>query len=183
ISSTIRDITRRYLSFENSPIDVRLSAPSTPDPVLLYLHIPFCVVLCPFCSFHRVEFKRGRAETYFRALRQEILRATDAGFRFGELYIGGGTPTVMPEELNETVKLVRELHPVRRLSTEANPDDLDDERLLPLRVSGVNRLSVGVQSFDDVLLQEMRRLETFGSGALAAERLKRVRGTFGTLTG
>ena len=181
ISSTIRDITRRYLSFDSSPTDVRLSTPSTPDPVLLYLHIPFCVVLCPFCSFHRVEFKRDRTETYFRALRQEILRATDAGFHFGELYIGGGTPTVMPEELVETVKLVRELHPVRRMSTEANPDDLDDERLLPLRDAGVNRLSVGVQSFDDALLQEMRRLETFGSGALAAERLKRIRGTFETL--
>jgi coproporphyrinogen III oxidase-like Fe-S oxidoreductase len=181
ISGTIRDISRRYLSFENSPADVRLPAPSTPDPVLLYLHIPFCVVLCPFCAFHRVEFKRDRAQTYFRALRQEILRATDAGFRFGELYIGGGTPTVLPEELIETIKLVRELHPVQRISTEANPDDLDEERLLPLRNAGINRLSIGVQSFDDVLLQEMRRLGKFGSGALTAERLKRIQGTFETL--
>jgi coproporphyrinogen III oxidase-like Fe-S oxidoreductase len=139
------------------------------------------VVLCPFCSFHRVEFKRERTEAYFRTLRREIRMVTETGFRFGELYVGGGTPTVMPGELIETVRLVRELHPIARVSIETNPDDLDDERLPELQAVGVNRISVGVQSFDDDLLREMQRYEKYGSGEQIRDRLCKVRGRFDTL--
>lgn len=181
IGSFIRDIHRRYLSFGDTSAEVNLPQPEQGRTYLLYLHIPFCVVLCPFCSFHRVEFREDRALQYFRALRHEIRLATEAGFHFGELYVGGGTPTVMPGELIETVRLVRELHPVLRVSAETNPDDLDDERLPQLHQVGVNRLSVGVQSFDDQLLREMQRYEKYGSGELIRQRLKRVRGEFDTL--
>ncbi|HZW60562.1 MAG TPA: radical SAM protein, partial [Woeseiaceae bacterium] len=133
ISSTIRDISRHYLSFGTASDDVNLPAPAADRGYLLYLHIPFCVVLCPFCSFHRVEFRQPRAQAYFAALRREIRLATDLGYRFTELYVGGGTPTVMPDELLETVKLVRELHPMRRMSTETNPDDLGNDALKKLR--------------------------------------------------
>lgn len=155
--------------------------PNPDQRCLLYLHIPFCVVLCPFCSFHRVEFKEERALAYFDALRKEIQTATDAGFRFDKLYIGGGTPTVMPEQLIETIRLVRERHPVASISTETNPDDLDDEFLPELKAAGVRRLSVGVQSFDDNLLQEMGRLEKYGSGEQIRQRLRRTAGLFETL--
>lgn len=181
ISGVIRDISQRYLSFGDSPSRVQLPAPASAEPILLYLHIPFCVVLCPFCSFHRVEFKQDRTQRYFHALRQEIRKATEAGFRFSELYVGGGTPTVMPDELLETVRLVRDLHPMRQMSTETNPDDLEDDRLLQLRDAGINRLSVGVQSFDDGLLQEMQRFDKYGSGAQITERLQRIMGEFNTL--
>ena len=177
----IRDISRRYLSFRDSPADVCLPDPDKTRRYLLYLHIPFCVVLCPFCSFHRVEFKRDRAESYFEALRQEIRMATGAGYRFSELYVGGGTPTVLPDELIDTVRLVRNLHPVLRISAETNPDDLDDDKLPQLHDVGVNRLSVGVQSFDNALLKEMQRYEKYGSGEQIRRRLQRVRGTFETL--
>lgn len=181
VGSIIREINRRYLSFGDSPADIRLPLPADGKRYMLYLHIPFCVVLCPFCSFHRVEFKRERTERYFHALRREIRLASDSGFRFTELYAGGGTPTVMPGELIATVKLVRELHPVSRVSIETNPDDLDDERLPDLHDVGVNRLSVGVQSFDDDLLREMQRFEKYGSGEQILERLQRVQGQFDTL--
>jgi len=177
----IRDISRRYMSFGAADVPVDLPAADIEQRYLLYLHIPFCVVLCPFCSFHRVQFQEDRTRAYFAALRAEIQRVTDAGFRFDEVYIGGGTPTVLPEELIATVNLVRTLHPVERISVETNPDDLDDERLPQLHNVGVNRLSVGVQSFDDRLLSEMQRYEKYGSGTQIKQRLRRVTGEFETL--
>ena len=181
IGNIIARVSSRYLSFGNSPVDVSLPAPEPDRQYLLYLHIPFCVVLCPFCSFHRVEFKEDKTSRYFRMLRQEIRLATDAGFRFNELYVGGGTPTVMPDELTRTVQLVRDLHPVTAVSAETNPDDLDDDRLPQIHEAGVSRLSVGVQSFDDKLLREMQRYEKYGSSRQIIERLQKIRGKFDTL--
>lgn len=171
----------RYLTFGDSPADVGLPTPDVDRHYLLYLHIPFCVVLCPFCSFHRVEFQQDRAEQYFRALQKEIRIATDTGYRFDEMYIGGGTPTVLPDELMATVRLVRDIHPMSRVSVETNPDDLDDDKLPQLHDVGVSRLSVGVQSFDDKLLKEMQRYDKYGSGDEIRRRLNRVQGTFETL--
>ena len=171
----------RYLTFGDSSADVGLPVPAPNERYLLYLHIPFCVVLCPFCSFHRVEFKRDRAERYFHALRQEIRSVTETGYRFDEMYIGGGTPTVMPDELIATVRLVRDLHPMSRVSAETNPDDLHDSKLPQIHDAGVSRLSVGVQSFDDNLLRKMQRYEKYGSGDDMRRSLKRVQGTFETL--
>lgn len=171
----------RYLTFGDSPADVGLPVPALNKRYLLYLHIPFCVVLCPFCSFHRVEFQRNRTEQYFRALRREIRMVTEAGYRFDEMYVGGGTPTVMPDELMATIRLVRELHPMSRISAETNPDDLDDNKLPQLHDVGVSRLSVGIQSFDDNLLQEMQRYDKYGSSDEIRRRLKRAQGTFETL--
>ncbi len=104
-----------------------------------------------------------------------------AGFRFTELYVGGGTPTVLPEELKETIDLVRAQHSVTCISVETNPDDLDNERVLALRDCGVNRLSVGVQSFDNRLLKEMQRHDKYGSGEQIRRRLKAAQGHFDTL--
>lgn len=156
----------------------------TADPnrhYLLYLHIPYCTVLCPFCSFHRVKFKRNSAERYFQCLRREIELVTDAGFRFDELYVGGGTPTVLPEQLIRTIQHLRDLHPIAGISVETSPNDLDNDRLLQLREVGINRLSVGVQSFDDNLLREMQRLEKYGSGREICNHLRHMEGIFDTL--
>ena len=181
IGSYFRRSNRRYMSFTESPAGTRLPSPNPASQYTLYLHIPYCVVLCPFCSFHRVKFKRDPAKKYFQALRREIRRVTDAGYRFGELYVGGGTPTVLPGELIRTIDLVRELHPVQGISAETNPSDLTDDILRDLPGAGVSRLSVGVQSFDDELLQEMQRLEKYGSGDQIRDRLQHAQGVFDTL--
>ena len=181
IATIVRDMSRRYLSFGDTPHDIELPEPDTDRSYLLYLHIPFCVVLCPFCSFHRVEFKEDRAREYFAALRQEIHTATDAGYRFNEVYFGGGTPTVLPDELIATLTLLRDLHPIACVSIETNPDDIGDAGLSRLKEAGVNRLSVGVQSFDNTLLKEMQRYEKYGSGEQIRARLKSIAGTFDTL--
>jgi coproporphyrinogen III oxidase-like Fe-S oxidoreductase len=87
----------------------------------------------------------------------------------------------MPDELIETLHLVRDLHGAIRISVETNPDDLDDDQVPLMVEAGVNRLSVGVQSFDDQLLREMLRYDKYGSGAKIRERLERVHGTFDTV--
>ena len=147
----------------------------------LYVHIPFCEALCPFCSFHRVLHCRPQAKRYFTALRREIRLYHSAGFEFSGVYFGGGTPTVEPEELLETIALVRSCFGVGEISVETNPHDLRTQLLEQLRAGGLTRLSVGVQSFDDTLLREMDRYEKYGSGAEVADRIRGAAGYFPTL--
>jgi coproporphyrinogen III oxidase-like Fe-S oxidoreductase len=174
-------MSRRTLSFGDAPHSVTLPEPDPQYRYLLYLHIPFCVVLCPFCSFHKVEFKEQRARDYFAALRKEIAKATEAGFRFREIYVGGGTPTVLPDELSDTISMLRTEHNIDCVSIETNPDDLSDAGIFRHDGVEVNRVSVGVQSFDDYLLKQMQRFEKYGSGEEIRERLKVFAGQFDTL--
>jgi len=169
------------MRFDGDAGITHLPMPRSDRQYLLYLHIPFCIVLCPFCSFHRVEFREDRATRYFQALRREIEKAGRSGFCFSELYVGGGTPTVLPDELIATVRMVRDQHPVARVSVETNPDDLENDSLPRMRDAGVNRLSVGVQSFDDKLLKEMQRYDKYGSSERIRTRLKSAKGLFDTL--
>ena len=162
-----------------APADLVPLAPR--EPCQLYVHIPFCETLCPFCSLHRVKYREQKAHAYFDALRREILLYRDRGFRFSDVYVGGGTPTVALAELIETLGLIRSLWPVRTISVETNPAHLTEEVLEALVSAGVARLSVGVQSFDDELLREMGRYEQYGSGAQIARRLEAARGRFATL--
>ncbi len=181
ITNVVRKLSRQTLSFGDAAHSVAFPEPDPGRRYLLYLHIPFCVVLCPFCSFHRVEFKEQRAREYFTALRMEISKATDAGYRFGEVYVGGGTPTVLPEELSSTISMLRAEHDIECVSIETNPDDLSETGIHRTEEAKVNRVSVGVQSFDDSLLKEMQRYDKYGSGAQIRERLKAVAGQFDTL--
>jgi menaquinone C8-methyltransferase len=171
--------TRGFLRMEET--DGVVPAPPREDGCYLYVHIPFCEALCPFCSFHRVQHCHHQARRYFAALRQEIGLYSEAGFKFSGVYFGGGTPTIEPEELIDTIGLVRSLFPVREISVETNPHDLRPMFLEALRRSGVTRLSVGVQSFDDALLREMGRYEKYGSGAQIVEQLRGAVGMFPTL--
>jgi coproporphyrinogen III oxidase-like Fe-S oxidoreductase len=164
---------------EDEAGEVMPAAPAA--PCQLYVHVPFCEVLCPFCSFHRVRFDAAKTGRYFAALRREIQLYHDRGFRFADVYIGGGTPTVDADELIATLELLRSLSPLRAVSIETNPNHLDPVDLQRYRDAGVTRLSVGVQSFDDGLLTSMDRLDKYGNGALIRERLAAVQGVFPTL--
>jgi coproporphyrinogen III oxidase-like Fe-S oxidoreductase len=163
--------------------DDEATMPAAPQgrAMSLYLHVPFCEVLCPFCSFHRVEYRRETARRYFSALRTELRRYHEAGFVFSSVYVGGGTPTVSPPELVETLHLVRELFPVKEMSVETNPKDLRPDVVEQLKQAGVSRLSVGVQSFDDRLLREMGRFEKYGSSQEIIEHLEAAAPHFATL--
>jgi coproporphyrinogen III oxidase-like Fe-S oxidoreductase len=150
-------------------------------PTLLYVHIPFCEELCPYCSFHRVPFREDLTRRYFSALRREILMYRDLGYRFRAVYVGGGTPTVLIDELFHTLKLIRESFPVQEVSVETNPNHLVEENLRILQEARVNRLSVGVQTFDDELLKAAQRYHKYGSGEEIVGRLQSAQDRFDTL--
>ena len=174
-----RRASRTAMAFDAGPAE--LPGPPPGGEAFLYVHVPFCRVLCPFCSFHRVQYREAKAARYFQALRREIASYRDAGFRFTGAYVGGGTPTVAPGELAETLALIRESFPVREISVETNPTDLTPEVIDLLSAVGVNRVSVGVQSFDDGLLKEMERLDKYGTRAGILASLERARDRFDTL--
>lgn len=160
----------------------RCMLPQAPKhPVALYLHIPFCESLCTYCSFHRQLMDEPLARRYFKALRDQIRSVADAGWQISEVYVGGGTPTVLIDELIETLALTRELFGERPLSVETNPNHLKPDIIEPLSAIGVTRLSVGIQSFDDTLLQRMNRRACYGDSAAIAQRLAWVNTRFPTV--
>ncbi len=184
INQIVTKIAKRQfaqaLKFEEGVIP---ELPSCADdkPRLLYIHIPFCEELCPYCSFHRVRFEEGLTRKYFGALRREINLYRDKGYKFGGIYVGGGTPTVLIEELAEVLALARESFAIKEISVETNPNHLTDRNIKILQQSGVNRLSVGVQTFNDELLKKIGRYEKYGAGEVIAERLKQTMGLFDTV--
>lgn len=171
--------TRGFLKMQEA--DGRIPPPPQRGGSYLYIHVPFCAALCPFCSFHRVQHCHAQATRYFTALRREIRLYHAAGHRFGGVYFGGGTPTIEPEELQRTLALVRELFSVKEISVETNPRELKPELLQMLKAGGVTRLSVGVQSFDNRLLHEMERDEKYGTAEEIIVRLREAAGWFPTL--
>ncbi len=148
---------------------------------LLYIHIPFCESLCPYCSFHRVVYDAALARSYFDALHRELHLYRKHGFDFKGLYVGGGTPTVNLDYLEQTLGLVRELFSASEISVETNPNHLTDKTIERLKAAGTNRLSVGVQSFDDAILRRIGRYEKYGSGDRIRQRVEPLVGEFDTL--
>ncbi len=146
-----------------------------PEPVpgqayMLYMHVPFCERLCPYCSFNRFPFREDRAKPYFENMRKEMRMLKELGYDFDSVYIGGGTPTIMIDELCETIDQARDLFSIREVSSETNPNHLIPSYLEKLK-GRVQRLSVGVQSFDDDLLRQMDRYEKYGCGQEILERI------------
>lgn len=148
---------------------------------LLYLHVPFCEKLCPYCSFNRVIFEETVCRDFFKALRRELSLYKERGYGFSGIYVGGGTPTVLMEALEEILGFARECFEIHEISVETNPNHLSRKNLETLKKAGVNRLSVGVQSFDEKLLRKMDRFEKYGSGESIVEQLKSALGYFDTL--
>jgi oxygen-independent coproporphyrinogen-3 oxidase len=139
----------------------------------LYVHIPFCVRKCHYCGFYSTTQVNLQSDEYLDALRLET-----AGYRqafdhrvFETVYIGGGTPTVLSsEQLNTLISTIREHFHVSRdaeWTIEANPNTVFLHQFSELRESGINRLSLGVQSFNDGVLQTLGRLHSAESAAKA----------------
>ena len=164
-----------------SPVIIPREEDTATLPKMLYLHIPFCLELCPFCTFYRIPFDQSLALRYFSALRKQLKRFYDLGYRFTTVYFGGGTPTVLPDELVSVIGEIRSMWDIREISVETNPSDLTDSNVEMLKGSGVNRLSVGVQSFQDNLLESVNRIRKYGTSADIRDRLTEIRGVFDTL--
>ncbi|MDF1542855.1 MAG: coproporphyrinogen III oxidase family protein [Anaerosomatales bacterium] len=176
LSSVMRRENSRLLTLERQP-ESRLPAPVPGREYLLYVHIPFCTRLCPYCSFNRFPFQESRTVEYFKRLREEMRFVADQGYHCTSMYVGGGTPTVMIDELCDTIDLAKSLFEIREVSSETNPDHLIPRIVDPL-VDRVDRFSVGVQSFDDGLLRQMERYDKYGSAAEILERIQSIEGRF-----
>jgi coproporphyrinogen III oxidase-like Fe-S oxidoreductase len=170
----------RSLKFEEGTLP-ELPSCSDEKQRLLYIHVPFCEELCPYCSFHRITFEETLTRKYFKALRREIKIYHEKGYKFEGIYVGGGTPTMLIDELAQTLNLARELFPIKDISVETNPNHLTAKNIEILQKSAVKRLSVGVQTFNDDLLKKIGRYEKYGSGEEIVGRLKNTQGSFHTL--
>lgn len=151
----------------------------------IYLHIPFCKRRCAYCDFYsttREEWKQRTVDALCRELRSRAGYLGGAPVR--TLYLGGGTPSQLTpgqlEQLLATVDAVYGLQGVEELTLEANPDDLTDDYVSALRQLPVNRVSMGVQTFDDETLRLLNRRHTARQALEAVERLRRA--GFGNLS-
>jgi coproporphyrinogen III oxidase-like Fe-S oxidoreductase len=181
VSFITRREGRKFLKLSEG-IDESLITSSELDgdgDISLYIHIPFCRTLCPFCCFNRYLFKEDKARQYFKNLRKELDFYIQRGFKFSDFYFGGGTPTIMMDELTELIDYLRKNFDVKQLSLETSPREMSQETLKSLKSAGINRLSIGVQSFNDDLLKAMGRV--ICSGEEATEILSRAEGEFDTL--
>ncbi|MBN2256267.1 MAG: coproporphyrinogen III oxidase family protein [Anaerolineaceae bacterium] len=136
----------------------------------LYIHIPFCETLCPYCSFNRFIFHKELAKQYFQDLRAELRLVHELGYRFDTAYIGGGTPTILIDDLVALIDEVKSQFGIREVSCETNPNHLVPG-IIDRLAGCVDRLSVGVQSFTPELLRAVHRLEKFGSPELILDRI------------
>ena len=154
-------------------------SPEENDGVSLYIHIPFCRTLCPFCCFNRYLFSEEKARKYFKSLRKELDFYIERGFKFTNFYFGGGTPTILMDELGGFIDYLKENFDVKQISLETTAREITPENVALLKANGINRLSIGVQSFDNKTLQAMGRY--FLSGEELKERLLIAQGEFDTL--
>lgn len=179
IARVVRYSTLSSFTFDQAE---KITAPKAPGkPIHLYVHIPFCLQLCPYCSFHRVSYEEELARAYFRALRYELELYHHLGFLFESVYIGGGTPTILLDELVKTLELINTLFGPENISVETNPDRLEKSVLQTLSSCGVQRVSVGIQTFNDSLLRRIGRYEKYGSGKELETRIRQTLGVVDTL--
>ncbi len=145
----------------------------------IYFHIPFCKRICSYCDFYRSADLRP-LEPLLGAMHREL--EVRAGYLHGEevrtLYFGGGTPSLCaPEALQRLIDRARSLFGFGRLdevTVECNPDDLTEEYVARLARTEIDRLSIGIQSFDDACLRLMNRRHTAAEAAEAVHRVRRA---------
>jgi oxygen-independent coproporphyrinogen-3 oxidase len=141
----------------------------------LYIHVPFCKTKCPYCDFHSVTSLSSIPDC-LDAIKREILLYRDRFPRIDSLYLGGGTPSLLSGR--DLTGLVHRLHTAFSLSDDAeftmevNPDDVTSDFVAVVRDLGVNRISLGVQSFDDTDLRFLKRRHTADQALCSLDSFK-----------
>ena len=149
--------------------------------ISLYIHVPLCISKCRYCGFYSTAYSPDIADEFISGLRQEAALYRDDFSRrsFSTIYLGGGTPTTLsPNQLGVLTGIVRDhflMDDGIEFTVEANPKTVTNEKLSCLIENGVNRLSLGIQSFSDEILETLGRLHT-GRQAADAFRLARTAG-------
>lgn len=136
-----------------------------PPPLTLYVHIPWCVRKCPYCDFNSHEARADIPEAeYLDALEADIQFALPQiwGRRIASIFFGGGTPSLLSaaglDRLLTTIRTLLPLQPDAEITLEANPGTAEAGKFAAFRAAGINRLSLGIQSFDDRHLQALGRI-------------------------
>lgn len=142
---------------------------------MLYIHIPFCHTICPYCSFHKYIYDKNVADAYFKALRLEIEAIKVRGFDFETIVVGGGTTLIDEVELLKTLELCKRLFSVKEISCESDPNHIDSHKLALFK-GIVTRLSCGVQSFNDEILRKLGRYSKFGASNELIAKLEKANG-------
>lgn len=144
-------------------------APVEPPPLSVYVHYPWCVRKCPYCDFNSHTVRGGQdpaelEQRYIDALIADLAQAAPdvAGRSVGTVFFGGGTPSLMsPDSLARVIDALRQhtmLAPDAEITLEANPGTFEIERFRGFRAAGANRLSIGIQSFDNARLAALGRI-------------------------
>ena len=153
---------------------------SSLPPLSLYVHIPWCVKKCPYCDFNSHQIKEDQTiaqgfdeERYLEALKLDLQSALPKvwGRRIHTIFIGGGTPSLLsPTGLDQLLSDIRALLPVNadaEITMEANPGTFEIEKFKSFAKSGVNRISLGIQSFNDEKLKALGRIHDSAQAKLA----------------
>jgi oxygen-independent coproporphyrinogen-3 oxidase len=143
----------------------------------LYIHVPFCRSKCAYCDFYSIT-DNSKVEGYRHALSREMALYRDFAPRFDTVYIGGGTPSCLPPrqlaEILRNVRLNFVIVPDSEITVEVNPGDVVETSMRELYDAGFNRVSIGVQSFDDRLLGFLGRRHDGRDGRLAVEAARKA---------
>ncbi|HXX56862.1 MAG TPA: radical SAM family heme chaperone HemW [Thermodesulfovibrionales bacterium] len=142
----------------------------------LYIHIPFCIRKCIYCDFFSVPFDETLALDYMNAVLRELALRRDIAGELKTIYIGGGTPTVLPtQSLMRLLGTLKDSYTISRdaeITLEVNPGTIDGEKAQMLSGSGINRCSIGVQSFDDGELKLLGRIHNVADIVNAVEAVR-----------
>ena len=150
-------------------------------PLSLYVHVPWCVRKCPYCDFNSHGIGRGTAlpeDAYVAALLDDLAQecALITPRPLHSIFIGGGTPSLMSPtfytQLLDGINAQIGMVPNIEITMEANPGTFEQERFKGFRTAGINRLSLGIQSFDDRALQALGRIHSGADAYTAADRAR-----------
>ena len=141
----------------------------------VYIHIPFCKYICSYCDFNKFYIQRQPVDKYIGCLIDEI-NSMEKVENIETIYIGGGTPSALnDEQLHRLLSVLRKKIPqqLREFTFEANPEDLVDSRVALVKEYGVDRISMGVQTFNDELLKILGRGHVAGDVDMAITNCKK----------
>ena len=131
----------------------------------IYIHIPFCKSKCSYCDFTSFANKEKIIEKYIECLKKEIKNKESNNCIIDTIYIGGGTPSFIEskyiKEIVETIKSKFKIKQEAEITIEINPGTVNEEKLKGYKKTGINRISIGLQSTNNKILKQIGRIHTY----------------------